>query len=1042
MHGFSLATIIVSLLGAYIFARGFLLVRVEVIGTRTCHDGILPSSSLGAGLCSPLASDGGGSMIGNKECWTHPLFARTVVVIVDALRWDFASSKECWGSLNHDGTPHSSYHCDAMPLLSSRLSTHPNHTSLFLASVDAPTVTMQRIKAITTGGLPTFIDASSNFATFGASIREDSWISQISHAAPVNNLSGAAFWGDDTWLALFPKEENGMPWVHGAVPESSFDTRDLDSADIHSSAGLLESLYTRPLPNWRIGILHTLGIDHAGHTFGADSEQMRRKLTDADNLINKVTLALEAASLIDDAPSLLLIIGDHGMTEDGNHGGAERNEASAALIAMSFGRPLLLQSDDYNNTTSKTAAQIDVAPTLSLALGLPIPAASLGTMLSGFEWDPLVRGGVWSARASARASGFAALAVYNTLITALPSIEINTLSIMITEATTKLADAEMLAGNDCEWAQRLLDSVKPTTNDIALILAFNDAGIAFDRAAQVVADRARIQWAKFDEKAMMYGVSLLMIALAFATFDILRGGILSEPSLIACILLSLFILRIAALFSNSFITEEPAVLRFLCHTAVLFVAIVTVFDSSSLKRQTNKRHFHHSITTSRIILFAAISFCICGLAIEAPPVGWLHYWRGGGGGAGGGVGGGTTSMSLGNDLDPTTLARLTAGAGARGAILLPVSAGTSSGAPLGTALFSVTVIAPIVRILLCHFLPKIISQIISLSVSSSRLFVVNSTPRSGQMLTYISSFIVALHWAIEIRRIESKDGLDTIFTSCGMSRASVSLPLFVFCTSIFSFIHGLYLLYNDNDTNAPMNAAAGIKSLSNAIKYTATLLPPLLPISCLIFGPWSPLFLLVICIQVITLIIIGTCAYNQLQIKSKSAQLFAAGIAGIWALWVTTIWSATGHSASLAALNYPVAFLGDPTGFSKVRGGILLVTHTFVISHLLIGGPLLTRIAMAAVNTAILSRRCDGDDDGGDGDDNDGGNIRLAGVTYHALSRALIAAFIAPLTAVTLLCFLEPRHLMTWAVFAPKFIFEFCGAMVRLIAFIVPLWWW
>lgn len=42
---------------------------------------------------------------------------------------------------------------------------------------DAPTTTLQRLKGITTGSLPTFIDVGSNFAT--AEINEDNIIDQV-----------------------------------------------------------------------------------------------------------------------------------------------------------------------------------------------------------------------------------------------------------------------------------------------------------------------------------------------------------------------------------------------------------------------------------------------------------------------------------------------------------------------------------------------------------------------------------------------------------------------------------------------------------------------------------------------------------------------------------------------------------------------------------------------------------------------------------------------------------------------------------------------
>lgn len=53
------------------------------------------------------------------------------------------------------------------------------------------------LEGMMTGGLPTFIDAGSNFDS--AVITEDNFIAQ----AKANGLRLAMF-GDDTWVSLFP----------------------------------------------------------------------------------------------------------------------------------------------------------------------------------------------------------------------------------------------------------------------------------------------------------------------------------------------------------------------------------------------------------------------------------------------------------------------------------------------------------------------------------------------------------------------------------------------------------------------------------------------------------------------------------------------------------------------------------------------------------------------------------------------------------------------------------------------------------------------
>jgi ethanolaminephosphotransferase len=62
---------------------------------------------------------------------------------------------------------------------------------------------MPRVKAITTGSIPSFLDVILNFAesdTTSTLASQDTWLAQIK-----NNKDGRlVMYGDDTWLKLFP----------------------------------------------------------------------------------------------------------------------------------------------------------------------------------------------------------------------------------------------------------------------------------------------------------------------------------------------------------------------------------------------------------------------------------------------------------------------------------------------------------------------------------------------------------------------------------------------------------------------------------------------------------------------------------------------------------------------------------------------------------------------------------------------------------------------------------------------------------------------
>jgi ethanolaminephosphotransferase len=62
---------------------------------------------------------------------------------------------------------------------------------------------MPRVKAITTGSIPSFLDVILNFAesdTTSTLANQDTWLAQI------KNKEGGklVMYGDDTWLKLFP----------------------------------------------------------------------------------------------------------------------------------------------------------------------------------------------------------------------------------------------------------------------------------------------------------------------------------------------------------------------------------------------------------------------------------------------------------------------------------------------------------------------------------------------------------------------------------------------------------------------------------------------------------------------------------------------------------------------------------------------------------------------------------------------------------------------------------------------------------------------
>ena len=187
--------------------------------------------------------------------------------------------------------------------------------------------------------------------------------------------------GDDTWLALFPS----LLSHNISYPFDSFDVEDLHTVD-EGVIAHLPPIIEQNSHLWGLAIGHGLGVDHAGHRVGPDHHIMKAKLEQMNDLLAELVRVI-------DEDTLLILLGDHGMDHTGNHGGDSILETSSALWIYSKGAPLSdssipLPADILPTTTfpgepvpHRLVQQIDLVPTLSLILGLPIPFNNLGSVI-------------------------------------------------------------------------------------------------------------------------------------------------------------------------------------------------------------------------------------------------------------------------------------------------------------------------------------------------------------------------------------------------------------------------------------------------------------------------------------------------------------------------------------------------------------------------------------------------------------------------------------------------------------------------------------
>ncbi|KAF9124240.1 major facilitator super transporter protein [Mortierella sp. GBA39] len=374
LYGILLASLACQLVGLIMFAKGFFPYKAISTTFASLEDLPLePSSLVVNGEDSPQTTT------------VKPRFGKIVLMLVDALRSDFLYGNE-----------------SDFRLMQSLIDEHK--AIPFTALASAPTVTLPRLKALTTGTVPGFLDAILNIAESDQSstlANQDNWIAQLTRSASfrknAKSMPGQdekrkiGFFGDDTWIKLFP----GLFFrSEGTSSFFAMDTIEVDNNVTRHVEPELEK------DDWDGLIFHYLGLDHVGHSGGPKSGLMRPKQAEMDSVAHTIytTLVKKESSIEtqrDELPTLFVLCGDHGMNEVGNHGGSSRSEISTSFLFMSpffegtkARQQIRNMVDPFRNAADRedyeyyrSVSQVDLVPTLSLLMGLPIPKNSVGQLI-------------------------------------------------------------------------------------------------------------------------------------------------------------------------------------------------------------------------------------------------------------------------------------------------------------------------------------------------------------------------------------------------------------------------------------------------------------------------------------------------------------------------------------------------------------------------------------------------------------------------------------------------------------------------------------
>ncbi|KAG7393257.1 major facilitator super transporter protein [Phytophthora pseudosyringae] len=525
------------------------------LGAYLCSSGLLRLNEVFFQDSAASSSDWGAQsaqLDGQQE--VDAAYDRLVIVLIDALRADMVlGSSAMRGNEESDKQPIKGELNAHMPFTSGLVTS--GRALGYVAHASVPTVTMPRLKALVTGKAPAFIDILKNFNS--AALDEDANLVSLLKASGKRIV----FYGDDTWLKLFPetfKRSDGT---------SGFYTRDTVEVDNnvtrHLSEELDPTMQNEKSADWDALVLHYLGLDHVGHLRGPRSPLMKDKLQEMDGVVKLVVDSVREQDAQrmkkDDSarPSLILLCSDHGMSEVGNHGGATLEESSALLMFMrGDGEPMHSLGDvSYNQKRS----QVDLVPTIASLFGLPIPLYSTGLLL-----DDVVRA---SSDYAAHNGSHYFRALYRNFeqLHALSKIKFH---------------ASALTSFDQQFEvplNTLHESLQGYGDDIAVNQQTADA--VFKACETLQAMVAQSDGSEYDSTAIFSGLVLLLIS-GIAALKMLANAVKVEAktqqtnSHLLVVLGTGSILQIASLSSSSSIENEHATAFFMAASLLVAAGII------------------------------------------------------------------------------------------------------------------------------------------------------------------------------------------------------------------------------------------------------------------------------------------------------------------------------------------------------------------------------------------------------------------------------------------------------------------------------------
>ncbi|KAI5181658.1 GPI ethanolamine phosphate transferase 3 subunit O [Nematocida sp. AWRm80] len=242
------------------------------------------------------------------------IYKKGVVLVVDGLRADaiYRSRRE---SLYHNNFT-----------LLDNIPSSDIYRAVSIA--DLPTGTSMRIMSIFSGVPTTLLSAQRSFSQ--QKCEADNFIGQLQR----NNKS-FVFYGDETWVYLFPTITSNLGKAYHPYGLVSFDEEEL----LMEQA--LESMKTND-----VVIIHLICVDSYGHVYTVNSKEVQKGIILMDGFINRLYSRLENESFV-------AVLSDHGVNDDGSHGGTSFNERAASLMILAKN---INSSHDHTATPKNSSA--------------------------------------------------------------------------------------------------------------------------------------------------------------------------------------------------------------------------------------------------------------------------------------------------------------------------------------------------------------------------------------------------------------------------------------------------------------------------------------------------------------------------------------------------------------------------------------------------------------------------------------------------------------------------------------------------------------